>query len=128
MAQPRTGSAGDACTCANDYASRRSVCRGLNGWLWWRVLRNNGSLPRLIIDRSALQMLGADLVDELTIWLTPVVIPTLLRELIGNLSKEYTPRKGKLPPQDVLRALAVKLQTTGLRSPRALRNSRSMTF
>ncbi len=62
-------------------------------------------------------MLRADLIDELTKWLTPVLTPTLLREIIGNLSKEHTPRKGKMPPQDVLRALARKLKSSGAAIP-----------
>jgi len=75
------------------------------------------SLPRLIVDKSALQMLSGELIEELTLWLSIVVTPTLLRELVGNLSKHHTPKKGKLPPETVLRSLAGKLQRNSAAIP-----------
>lgn len=79
-------------------------------------------LPRLIIDKSIIQMLGADLIAELTLWFDLVTTPTLYHEIIGNLREPGTPKTGKRLPKDVLRGIAAKLQHGGTATPASFKS------
>ncbi len=58
--------------------------------------------PRLVIDKSALQRIGADAFDELTMWFDVLATPTLLHEIIVNLQRTNPVKKGRRLPTDVL--------------------------
>jgi hypothetical protein len=73
--------------------------------------------PRLILDKSAIQMLSAKLIPELSLWFDFVTVPTLFREIIGNLKKEPSQKKGKRLPLDMLREIAGKLAQQGAAVP-----------
>lgn len=62
--------------------------------------------PRLVIDKSAIQMIGADAFDEMELWFDVVATPTLLHEIISNLKRANLLRKGKRLPIEVLRSTA----------------------
>lgn len=77
--------------------------------------------PRLVIDKSAIQMMGADAFDEMTLWFDVVATPTLLHELISNLKRTNPVKKGRRLPIDVLRSTAFLLSSSHATIPASFR-------
>jgi len=51
--------------------------------------------PRLVIDKSALQGLSADELDEMKRWFEVIATPTLIHEVISNLRKTNPLKRGQ---------------------------------
>jgi hypothetical protein len=63
--------------------------------------------PYVIFDKSAIQMLTADEIEELTHHFNFICVPTLMREIIADLHKR--PGRSSRIPEGVVRALAGRI-------------------
>jgi len=77
------------------------------------------STPHIIFDKSFIESLNPRLVDELTMYFSPVCPPILIREIIADL-RHPEPRQDRLP-KDLVRALAAKMAKAHGPEPSSLR-------
>lgn len=78
--------------------------------------------PRLIVDKSALQMIGREAFDEMTLWFDIVATPTLVRELISNHNRTNPVKKGRRLPEDVLHDISSLLARSHAVIPASFRS------
>lgn len=72
-------------------------------------------LPRVLFDKSAIEMLNPQEVEELSLCFDFLCTPTLTREIIADLKKD--PTRSRRMPENVVRALASKLGAMHLVTP-----------
>jgi len=76
--------------------------------------------PRLIADKSFIQGLNGNLIDELTLYFTATSLPTLISEIIADL--KLPPLKDGRIGEDIVRQLAVKMMGAHGAQPPPLRS------
>jgi hypothetical protein len=76
--------------------------------------------PRIIFDKSFVQGLNGDLIDEMTLYFTMTCPPTLISEIIADLT--MLPLKGGRIGRDIVRQLAAKMKGAHGAQPPPLRS------
>jgi hypothetical protein len=75
--------------------------------------------PRIITDKSFIQSLNGDIIDEMTLYFTTTSLPTLISEIIADL--KLPPKKDGRIGQDIVQQLAVKMSGAHGAEPPPLR-------
>jgi len=76
--------------------------------------------PRIITDKSFIQSLSADIIDEMTLYFTTTSVPTLVSEIIADLKRP--PKSDGRIGEDLVKQLAEKMADAHGAEPRRLRS------